>query len=200
MRGITFVAFTATPKNKTMELFGTRPDPTRKPAPDNLPQPFHVYSMRQAIEEKFILDVLQNYTPYKLAFKLAHEGKDYDEKKVERSAAMKGIMGWVRLHPYNIAQKVQIVVEHFREFVAPLPGRAAADDRKSTRVPESPRADRHYESPIEAPPDRLTASESELRRALPGYRKTGNGTHHARATSPSPLDRASAVSSADPSA
>ena len=52
--GITFVAFTATPKNKTMELFGTRPDPSRKPAPDNLPAPFHVYSMRQAIEEKFI--------------------------------------------------------------------------------------------------------------------------------------------------
>ena len=58
-RGITFVAFTATPKNKTLELFGTRPDPTRKPAPDNIPAPFHVYSMRQAIEEKFILDVLQ---------------------------------------------------------------------------------------------------------------------------------------------
>ena len=118
--GITYVAFTATPKAKTLELFGTRPDPTRKPAPDNLPAPFHVYSMRQAIEEGFILDVLQNYTPYKLAFKLAHDGKDYDDKEVERSAAMKGIMGWVRLHPYNIAQKVQIVVEHFREYVAPL--------------------------------------------------------------------------------
>ena len=118
--GITFVAFTATPKNKTMELFGTRPDPARKPAPDNIPTQFHVYSMRQAIEEKFILDVLRNYTPYSLAFKLAHNGKEYDEKAVERSAAMKGIMGWVRLHPYNIAQKVEIVVEHFREFIAPL--------------------------------------------------------------------------------
>ena len=118
--GITFVAFTATPKNKTMELFGTCPDPTRKPAPDNIPAPFHVYSMRQAIEEKFILDVLQNYTPYSLAFKLAHNGVEMDEQQVERSAAMKGIMGWVRLHPYNIAQKVAVVVEHFREFVAPL--------------------------------------------------------------------------------
>ena len=118
--GITFVAFTATPKNKTMELFGTYPDPTRKPAPDNVPVPFHVYSMRQAIEEKFILDVLQNYTPYSLAFKLAHNGQELNEKEVERSAAMKGIMGWVRLHPYNIAQKVEIVVEHFREFVSPL--------------------------------------------------------------------------------
>ena len=118
--GITFVAFTATPKNKTMEIFGTRPDPSRKPANDNVPTPFHVYSMRQAIEEKFILDVLQNYTPYKLAFKLAHEGKEVDEKKVERSAALKRIMGWVKLHPYNIAQKVEIVVEHFRTYVAPL--------------------------------------------------------------------------------
>lgn len=118
--GITFVAFTATPKNKTMELFGTRPDPSRKPAPDNVPMPFHVYSMRQAIEEKFILDVLQNYTSYKLAFKLAHEGKEIDDKEVDRSAALKGIMGWVRLHPYNIAQKVEVVVEHFRTFVAPL--------------------------------------------------------------------------------
>jgi type I restriction enzyme, R subunit len=118
--GITYVAFTATPKAKTMELFGTRPDPSRLAGPGNLPAPFHVYSMRQAIEEKFILDVLQNYTSYKLAFKLAHEGKDYDDKAVERGAAMKGIMGWVRLHPYNIAQKVQIVVEHFRELVAPL--------------------------------------------------------------------------------
>ena len=118
--GITFVAFTATPKNKTLELFGTRPDPTRKPAPDNVPGPFHVYSMRQEIEEKFILDVLQNYTPYSLAFKLAHDGKEMDDKTVERSAAMKGIMGWVRLHPYNIAQKVEVVVEHFRTFVSPL--------------------------------------------------------------------------------
>ena len=118
--GITFVAFTATPKTKTMELFGTLPDPSRKPAKDNIPAPFHVYSMRQAIEEGFILDVLQNYTTYKLAFKLAHEGKEWDEKEVERSAAMKGIMGWVRLHPYNISQKVEIVVEHYRQHVAPL--------------------------------------------------------------------------------
>ena len=117
---ITFVAFTATPKAKTMELFGTLPDPSRPAGSDNLPTPFHVYSMRQAIEEGFILDALQNYTTYKLAFKLAHEGHEWDEQEVERSAAMKGIMGWVRLHPYNIAQKVKIVVEHFRHHVAPL--------------------------------------------------------------------------------
>ena len=118
--GITYVAFTATPKTKTMELFGTRPDASRPAAADNLPSPFHVYSMRQAIEEKFILDVLQNYTTYKLAFKLAHQGKEMDDREVERSAALKGIMGWVRLHPYNIAQKVQVVVEHYRHYVAPL--------------------------------------------------------------------------------
>jgi hypothetical protein len=53
-KGITYVAFTATPKNKTMELFGTRPDPTKPAGPGNLPAPFHLYSMRQAIEEKFI--------------------------------------------------------------------------------------------------------------------------------------------------
>ena len=118
--GITFVAFTATPKTKTMELFGTRPDPAKPASTKNVPAPFHVYSMRQAIEEGFILDVLKNYTTYKLAFRLAHDGKEWDDKEVERSAAMKKIMGWVRLHPYNIAQKVEIVVEHFRERVAPL--------------------------------------------------------------------------------
>lgn len=111
--GLTYVAFTATPKQKTLELFG-------RPGPDGLPQPFHVYAMRQAIEEGFILDVLKNYTTYKLAFKLAHDGKEYDEKEVERSSAMKGIMQWVRLHPYNIAQKVQVVVEHYRANVQPL--------------------------------------------------------------------------------
>jgi type I restriction enzyme R subunit len=112
-KGLTYVAFTATPKGKTLELFGHK-------GPDGLPQPFHVYSMRQAIEERFILDVLKNYTAYKLAFKLAHDGQEYDEKQVERNTAMKGIMQWVRLHPYNIASKVQIVVEHYRENVQPL--------------------------------------------------------------------------------
>ena len=121
-RGITFVAFTATPKNKTLEIFGTRPDPTRKPADDNKPVAFHVYSMRQAIEEKFILDVLRNYTSYSVAFKLAHQGEEQESTEVERSAALKKLMGWVRLHPYNIAQKVEVVVEHFRSHVAPLLG------------------------------------------------------------------------------
>ena len=118
--GITYVAFTATPKAKTLELFGRRPNPDLPASADNLPAPFHVYSMRQAIEEGFILDVLKNYTPYKLAFKLAHDGREIDESQVERSEALKGIMRWVKLHPYNISQKVQVVVEHFRENVSPL--------------------------------------------------------------------------------
>lgn len=120
VKGLTYVAFTATPKTKTLELFGRK-------GPDGLPQPFHIYSMRQAIEEGFILDVLKNYTSYKLAFKLAHDGKEWDDKEVERSVAMKGLMQWVRLHPYNIASKVQIVVEHYRENIQPLlEGRAKA--------------------------------------------------------------------------
>ncbi|WP_297799045.1 type I restriction endonuclease [uncultured Brevundimonas sp.] len=120
--GISFVAFTATPKAKTMELFGRRPDTSAPAGPDNLPAPFHVYSMRQAIEEGFILDVLKNYTPYDLAFKLASEGAELDDTEVEQSAAKKALMKWVKLHPYNIAQKVAIVVEHYREMVMPLLG------------------------------------------------------------------------------
>lgn len=126
-KGITYVAFTATPKAKTLQLFGRPPKPDQPLGDGNLPAPFHVYSMRQAIEEGFILDVLKNYTPYRLAFRLANNGKEWDDKQVERNAALKGIMRWVRLHPYNISQKVQIVVEHYRENVAPLlDGRAKA--------------------------------------------------------------------------
>ncbi len=121
-QGITYIAFTATPKAKTLELFGRRPDPAQPAGPGNLPQPFHVYSMRQAIEEGFILDVLKNYTPYRLAFKLTHDGRDWTDAEVEQSAAVKGLMRWVRLHPYNISQKVAIVVEHFIDNVQPLLG------------------------------------------------------------------------------
>ena len=119
-KGVTYVAFTATPKAKTLQLFGRPQNPDLPAGEGNLPEPFHVYSMRQAIEEGFILDVLKNYTPYKLAFKLASGGQEWDETEVEKSAALKAVMNWVKLHPYNISQKVQIVVEHFRDTVAPL--------------------------------------------------------------------------------
>ncbi len=125
------MAFTATPKAKTLELFGRRPQPELPAGPTNLPEPFHVYSMRQAIEEGFILDVLQNYTTYKLAFRLANKGKEYDETEVERSAALKGIMRWVRLHPYNISQKVQMVVEHYPGERAAAAGWAREGDGRS---------------------------------------------------------------------
>ena len=132
---ITYVAFTATPKAKTLEIFGRLSDPSKPKGKDNLPQPFHVYSMQQAIEEGFILDVLQNYISYKLAFRLANKGKEWDETEVERAEAMKGLMRWVRLHPYNISQKVQTVVEHYREMVAHLmKGRAKAMVVTSSRV------------------------------------------------------------------
>jgi type I restriction enzyme, R subunit len=110
-------AFTATPKAKTLEIFGRRPDPCQKAEPGNLPEPFHLYSMQQAIEEGFILDVLENYVTYKMAFRLAHNGKDYSDDDVEKSSALKSLMRWVRLHPHNIAQKIQVVVEHFRTNV-----------------------------------------------------------------------------------
>lgn len=108
---LSYFAFTATPKSKTMELFGRKGD-------DGKLRPCHVYSMQQAIEERYILDVLQNYTPYKVAWKLAHNGKDYDENFVDKSEAAKQLVKWVRLHPHNIAQKVAIIVEHFRENVS----------------------------------------------------------------------------------
>ncbi len=121
-KGVTYVAFTATPKAKTLELFGTLPDPSRPAGKDNRPEAFDTYSMRQAIEEGFILDVLKNYTSYKMAFRLTHNGRDIPDAEVDASEARKGIMGWVRLHPVNIAARVQIVVEHFRQNVAHLLG------------------------------------------------------------------------------
>jgi type I restriction enzyme R subunit len=125
---LSFFAFTATPKAKTLELFGTKTG-------DGPPKPFHLYSMQQAIEEGFILDVLKNYTPYQTAFRLTHNGKTYATEEtagggtvavtngsastelVDKSKAVKSVMNWVQLHPTNIAQKVQIIVEHFRENV-----------------------------------------------------------------------------------
>jgi type I restriction enzyme R subunit len=109
---ISYLAFTATPKAKTMELFG-------RPTGDSY-ESFHRYSMRQAIEEGYILDVLANYTPYKVAFKVAHDGQEYDSETVDRAKAVKSVMRWVRLHPHNISQKVQIIVEHFRANIAGL--------------------------------------------------------------------------------
>jgi type I restriction enzyme R subunit len=114
---ISYYAFTATPKAKTLELFGRVPDPGLPPSADNKPEPFHLYSMRQAIEENFILDVLRNYVTYGTAWKLAHPD---DEEEVDAKKASRTLAKWVRLHPYNIAQRVEVIVEHFRANVRHL--------------------------------------------------------------------------------
>ncbi|MER7796203.1 DEAD/DEAH box helicase family protein [Microbacterium sp. NPDC096154] len=112
---ISYFAFTATPKAKTLELFG------RVPEGGDLPEPFDLYAMQQAIEEGFILDVLQNYTPYKVAWKLQHPDSEYDGAgEVDESTAVKALVQYVRLHPTNISQKAKIVVDHFRTFAQPL--------------------------------------------------------------------------------
>jgi len=101
---ISLFAFTATPKPKTLELFGTR-------RPDGKFVPFHLYSMRQAIEEGFILDVLQNYTTYKAYWRLLKKIKDdprYDKRKAEYL-----LKSFVELHPHAIMEKVKIMAEHF---------------------------------------------------------------------------------------
>ena len=124
---VSYFAFTATPKAKTMELFG-RTNPA-----NGLPEPFHVYSMRQAIDEGFILDVLKHYTSYKAFYRL---GTEADEKLVPQGKAKKVLARYAVLHPYNIAQKVVVIVEHFREHVAgKIGGKAKAmvvtDSRKA---------------------------------------------------------------------
>ena len=102
---LSFFAFTATPKARTLELFGRRDG-------DGNAAPFHLYSMRQAIEEGFILDVLANYTTYATYWKVGKavaDDPEYDTRKARRSIAR-----FVSLHPHNLAQKAEIIVEHFR--------------------------------------------------------------------------------------
>lgn len=118
---LSFLAFTATPKTKTLELFGRLPDPQSAPSKQNKPAAFHVYSMRQAIEEGFILDVLRNYTNYKVAYHLALKIQQTEETVESRKAQVK-LNQWVRLHDFNIAQKVQVIVEHFKTKVMGLLG------------------------------------------------------------------------------
>lgn len=115
---LSFFAFTATPKYKTLAVFGDKDD-------DGKPQPFHLYSMRQAIEEGFILDVLQNYTTYQLYFKLTKAIEE--DPKINKKKAAQAIGRFVALHPHNLAQKTEIIIEHFRQVVASkIGGRAKA--------------------------------------------------------------------------
>ncbi|MEZ4773570.1 MAG: DEAD/DEAH box helicase family protein [Bacteroidia bacterium] len=106
---ISFFAFTATPKYKTLQVFGDKDE-------NGKPRPFHLYSMRQAIEEGFILDVLQNYTTYELYFKLTKAIQD--DPQLNKKKAAKAIGKFVSLHPHNLAQKTEIIIEHFRDIVS----------------------------------------------------------------------------------
>jgi len=118
---LSYFAFTATPKTKTLELFGRLPNPDEPPSKTNIPEAYHVYSMRQAIEEGFILDVLKNYTNYKVAYNLALAIEASDQEVESKKAKVK-LNQWVRLHDYNIAQKVQVIIEHFKDNVMGLLG------------------------------------------------------------------------------
>ena len=118
---LSYLAFTATPKTKTLELFGRLPNPDEAPSKRNKPEAYHVYSMRQAIEEGFILDVLKNYTNYKVAYNLAMKIEGRDEEVESKKAKVK-LNQWVRLHDYNISQKVQVIVEHFKDNIMGLLG------------------------------------------------------------------------------
>lgn len=118
---LNYYAFTATPKAKTLELFGRLPNPDELASKKNLPEAFHVYSMRQAIEEGFILDVLKNYTNYKVAYRLAQKIEATDEEVDSKKAKVK-LNRWVRLHEYNISQKVKVIIDHYKEHVMGLLG------------------------------------------------------------------------------
>ena len=118
---LSYLAFTATPKTKTLELFGRLPNPDEASSKRNKPEAYHVYSMRQAIEEGFILDVLKNYTNYKVAYNLAMKIQGSDQEVESKKAKVK-LNQWVRLHDYNISQKVQVIVEHFKNNVMGLLG------------------------------------------------------------------------------
>ncbi len=102
-RNLSFFAFTATPKGKTLELFGH----------NNMP--FHIYSMRQAIEEGYIRDVLKHYITYKSFFQIAKKVADDPEHKKKK--AIKKLVKFLSLHPVNITQKTEIIIEHFRSTI-----------------------------------------------------------------------------------
>jgi type I restriction enzyme R subunit len=111
---LSYFAFTATPKGRTLEMFGRLNPET------NVYEPFHLYSMRQAIEEGFIMDVLANYTTYQTFWKIekaTEQDPEYDAKKARRAIAR-----FVSLHPYHLAQKAEIIVEHFRSHTSKTMG------------------------------------------------------------------------------
>lgn len=107
-KNLSFFAFTATPKGKTIELFG-------QVGPSGKPEAFHTYSMRQAIQEGFILDVLQRYTTYKTYYNLLKKAEE--DPSMPKKKAIKKLTKFLYLHPYSIEQKTEIIIEHFRHHV-----------------------------------------------------------------------------------
>lgn len=147
---VSHFAFTATPKHSTMMLFGRPADPSKPASDDNLPVSFHKYEMRQAIDEGFILDVLKGYVPYKTAFNLGKEM--VDEKRVDGKAAKRALAAWMALHPTNVTQKVQFIMEHFSKNVAHrLDGKAKAMVVTSSRA-SAVRYKKAFDAFIEANP------------------------------------------------
>ncbi len=123
---LNFFAFTATPKGKTLELFGRK-------GSSGLPEAFHLYSMRQAIEEGFILDVVKNYTTYKTYYRLVKAVED--DPNLPKKKAARALAKFMSLHPHNIEQKTEVMVEHFRQKVrGHLGGRAKAMVVTSSRL------------------------------------------------------------------
>ncbi len=123
---LSFFAFTATPKGKTLELFGRK-------GTNGLPEAFHLYSMRQAIEEKFILDVVKNYTTYDTYYRLVKAIED--DPNLPKKKASRALAKFMSLHPHNIEQKTEVMVEHFRQKVrSHLGGRAKAMVVTSSRL------------------------------------------------------------------
>ncbi|MFH2006822.1 MAG: type I restriction endonuclease [bacterium] len=131
-KNLSFFAFTATPKAKTLEVFGRVPGGGAAGEGESgglgsggLPVPFHLYSMRQAIEERFILDVLKHYTTYKTYYRLVKAIEE--DPRVNKKKATSALARFMSLHPHNVAQKVEIIVEHFRQKVRrQLGGKAKA--------------------------------------------------------------------------
>jgi len=115
---LSYFAFTATPKQKTLELFGRLSKPSIPASKENLPEAYHVYTMQQAIEENYIIDVLKSYTTYDMAYKLSTTAST--DEIVDSKKAKVQLAKWVRLHPYNISQKIEIIIEHFKEHIAYL--------------------------------------------------------------------------------
>ncbi len=119
---LSFFAFTATPKDKTLELFGT-PDKSVKKGF----RPFHQYSMRQAIDEGFILDVLESYTTYKTYFELIENEKAEGDLEVEKLKARRLMLEYVDRHAFAIKRKAHIIVDHFtRKTAHKIAGQAKA--------------------------------------------------------------------------